>query len=81
MGHQLSDLGQLHDVGVDYMKVDASFVRDIDTNVGNQTLLRTLCTIGHSIGVIVIGEGVRTDEEWAMLKELGADGGTGPGIA
>ena len=80
MGHQLAELGQLHDVGLDYLKVDASFVRDIENNVGNQTLLRTLCTVGHSIGVIVIGEGVRTEEEWASLKELGADGATGPGI-
>lgn len=80
MGHQLAELGKLHDVGLDYLKVDASFVRDIENNMGNQTLLRTLCTVGHSIGVIVIGEGVRTEEEWASLKELGADGATGPGI-
>jgi len=81
MGHQLAELGLLHDAGVDYFKIDASFVRDIDSNTGNQTLLRTLCTVGHSIGVIVIGEGARTDEEWAMLQELGADGATGPGIS
>jgi diguanylate cyclase (GGDEF)-like protein len=81
MGHQLADLGQLHDVGVDYFKVDASFVRDIDNNIGNQTLLRTLCTVGHSIGVVVIAEGIRSDAEWATLQELGADGGTGPGIS
>ena len=31
-------------------------------------------------GMIVLAEGVRTPEEWAALKELGADGGTGPGI-
>ena len=80
MGHQLAELGQLHDIGVDYLKVDASFIRGIDENPGNQALLRTLCTVGHSIGVIVIGESVRTAEEWDMLKELGADGATGPGI-
>ncbi len=80
MGHQLAELGQLHDAGVDYFKIDASFVRDIDSNTGNQTLLRTLCTVGHSIGVAVIAEGVRSAEEWAMLQELGADGATGPGI-
>ena len=80
MGHQLAELGQLADVGVDYFKVDASFVRGVDENAANQTLLRTLCTVGHSIGVVVLAEGVRTPEEWAALKELGADGGTGPGI-
>ncbi|MEP0200684.1 MAG: EAL domain-containing protein [Halioglobus sp.] len=80
MGHQLSDIGKLSDVGVDYLKVDANFVRGIDENAANQTLLRNLCTVGHSIGVLVIGEGVRTEEEWTTLKEIGADGATGPGI-
>jgi EAL domain-containing protein (putative c-di-GMP-specific phosphodiesterase class I) len=80
MGLQLSELGQLHDIGVSYLKVDTNFVRDIDNNVANQTLLRSLCTAGHSIGVIVIGEGVCTAQEWEMLKEIGADGATGPGI-
>ncbi|RLA51808.1 MAG: GGDEF domain-containing protein, partial [Gammaproteobacteria bacterium] len=80
MGHQLSELGQLHDVDIDYLKVDTNFVRDIHHNVANQTLLHNLCTVGHSIGMIVIGEGVRTTEEWAMLKEVGVDGATGPGI-
>jgi EAL domain-containing protein (putative c-di-GMP-specific phosphodiesterase class I) len=31
--------------------------------------------------VIIIAEGVRSDEEWHMLKEIGFDGATGPGIA
>ena len=80
MGHQLSELGQLGDVGVDYLKVDATFVRGINENNANQNLLRSLCTVGHSIGMLVIGEGVRTDEEWETLKEIGLDGATGPGI-
>jgi EAL domain-containing protein (putative c-di-GMP-specific phosphodiesterase class I)/GGDEF domain-containing protein len=80
-GHQLAKLGQLHDVGLDYLKVDASFVRDVQNNPGNQTLLRTLCTIGHTIGVTMIAEGVNSGEEWNALKDLGIDGATGPGIA
>ncbi len=80
VGHQLSDLGKLHDIGVDYLKIDASFVRDVDNNVANQTLLRTLCTVGHSIGVKVYAEGVRTRAESATLRELGADGVSGPGV-
>lgn len=80
VGHQLAELGQLSDVGLDYLKIDASFVRGIDDNAANQTLLRTLCTVAHSIGLIAIGEGVSTEEEWAALKEVGADGATGPAI-
>ncbi len=81
IGHQLAKLGSLHDVGLDYLKVDASFVRNIQNNPGNQTLLRTLCTVGHTIGVSVIAEGVNDAEEWETLKELGVDGATGPGIS
>ncbi|QFU76899.1 EAL domain-containing protein [Halioglobus maricola] len=80
VGHQLAELGQLSDLGIDYLKIDASFVRDVNENAANQTLLRTLCTVGHSIGVNVYAEGVRNEAEWATLQELGADGATGPGI-
>lgn len=81
IGHQLAKLGTLHDVGLDYLKVDASFVRNVDNNPGNQTVLRTLCTVGHTIGVQVIAEGVQNQQEWTTLKELGIDGATGPGIS
>ena len=81
IGHQLAKLGELHDVGLDYLKVDASFVRDVQNNPGNQTLLRTLCTVGRTIGVSVIAEGVNNAAEWEALKELGLDGATGPGIS
>ena len=80
VGHQLAEIGQLHDIGLDYLKADASFVRDLPNNSANQTLLRTLCTVGHSIGVMVIAEGVRTDEERDVLDSLGFDGVTGPGV-
>lgn len=81
VGHQLSDLGRLHDVGVDYIKVDAAFVRDLDSNTTNQTLLRTLCTLGHSLGVLVIAEGVKSNAEWLVLENVGADGATGPEVS
>ncbi|MDZ7785191.1 MAG: EAL domain-containing protein [Halioglobus sp.] len=80
VGHQLAELGNLHDVGLDYLKVDASFIGDIDTNAGNQMLLRALCTLGHAIGVKVIAAGVAGEEEWVALLALGIDGATGPGV-
>ena len=80
VGHQLAELGKLHDVGVDYLKVDASFVRNIQDNPANQTLISALTALGHAIGVIVIAEGVETEAEWAKLKDLGMDGATGTGI-
>lgn len=81
VGHQLSKMGQLHDLGLDYVKIDTAFVREINTDESNQTLLRSLCTIVHSIGLMAIAEGVRTQEEWDTLKRLGVDGATGPAVS
>lgn len=77
---RISRLGELHDIGLDYIKFDASLVRDIDQHETNNTLLRGLCLIAHSIGIQAIAEGVTTEAEINTLKEIGMDGMTGPGI-
>jgi len=79
-GRELKRIGDLHDLGLDYIKVDASMVRSIDTEPGNQNVLRSLCMLAHSIGVQVIAEGVSTAQEQAALTRLGVDGVTGPGV-
>jgi EAL domain-containing protein (putative c-di-GMP-specific phosphodiesterase class I)/GGDEF domain-containing protein len=80
VGSLISRLGELHDVGLDYIKIDVSIIKDIDANEGNKTLLRGLCMIAHSIGAMAIAEGVVTENEQLALKQIGIDGMTGPGI-
>jgi EAL domain-containing protein (putative c-di-GMP-specific phosphodiesterase class I)/GGDEF domain-containing protein len=77
---RISRLGELHDIGLDYIKFDASLVRGIDGNETNKTLLRGLCMVAHSIGVQAIAEGVNNQAEIKSLKEIGIDGLTGPGV-
>lgn len=79
-GRQFSEIGKLHGIGLHYIKVDASFIRAIDTQTGNQAFLKGLCSIAHNIGLTVIAEGVQTTDELAKLPELGFDGATGPAI-
>lgn len=79
-GHQFSQIGQLHDLGLDYLKVDASFIRGIESNVGNATFLKGLCGIAHNMGFLVIAEGVTSVSEMEALWRLGFDGATGPGV-
>ena len=79
-GRQFSEIGRLHDIGLDYLKVDASFIRDIEQQPGNQAFVKGLCSIAHNIGLTVIAEGVRTAAELAALPELGFDGATGPAV-
>jgi EAL domain-containing protein (putative c-di-GMP-specific phosphodiesterase class I)/GGDEF domain-containing protein len=79
-GRQFSQIGQFHDIGLDYIKLDVSFIRGINSHSGNQAFLKGVCAIGHNIGVMVIAEGVSTKAEFDALKELGFDGATGPWI-
>lgn len=79
-GREFSRIGTLHDLGLHYLKVDGSFINDIDTQSGNQAFLEGLCQIAHNIGLLVIAEGVKRPEELAMLPRLGFDGATGPAI-
>ena len=79
-GRQFSEIGHLHDIGLDYLKVDGSFIRDIDKQPGNQAFVKGLCGIAHNIGLTVIAEGVQSPEELAALPALGFDGATGPAV-
>lgn len=79
-GSQIGHIGELHDVGLDYLKIDRAVVRDIDQSPGNQTFLRGLCTIAHAMGMMCIAEGVQNTQEAECLKALGFNGLTGPGV-
>lgn len=79
-GRQFSEIGRLHDLGLDYIKVDGSFVRGLYGNSGNQTFLKGLAAIAHSIGLQVIAEGVTNEEDLNALGPVGFDGATGPAV-
>lgn len=79
-GRQFSEIGRLHNLGLNYLKIDSSFVRKVDTSPGNQSFLKGACSIAHTIELLVIAEGVTTDAELGTLLDLGFDGATGPGV-
>ncbi len=78
VGRQLGDIGQLHDLGLSYLKVDSSFIRGLHYNTGNQNFLRGLTSIAHHIGTDVYAEGVVDPLELAELAALGLNGAAGP---
>jgi EAL domain-containing protein (putative c-di-GMP-specific phosphodiesterase class I)/GGDEF domain-containing protein len=80
-GRQFSEIGRLHDLGLDYLKVDGSFVRGLSGNPGNQAFLKGLSTIAHRIGLIVIAEGVTNESDLKALSLVDFDGATGPAVS
>lgn len=79
-GHHFAAIPMLAELGLDYIKMDGSFIRDIDQNPGNQEFLMGLCQMAHGMGIRVIAEGVRSDAEYETLTSLGFDGLTGPAV-
>lgn len=57
----------------DYVKIDMSIVRNIDTDPSRQELLRNLISYSHERSIMVIGEGVETSAEMQTLISMGVD--------
>lgn len=79
-GRHFKQIGLLHDMALDYVKVDGSFIRDINSNGGNQNFLRGLNSIAHKMGLQVYAEGVSDVDELNALDALGFDGATGTAV-
>lgn len=80
-GQRFGESQKLADLGLDYIKVHASFIHGIDENPGNQEFLKGFCSVAHAIGISVVAVGVQSEKELQVLKQLGFDGATGPGVA
>jgi len=78
VGRRFGEIARLQELGLDYLKVDASFIRGIDTNRENRAFLEGLASIARGMGAKVIAEGVQTSAELAALPSLGFEGATGP---
>ncbi|PHV11383.1 bifunctional diguanylate cyclase/phosphodiesterase [Chitinimonas sp. BJB300] len=77
-GRQFGHIPALHELQLDYVKIDGSFMRDIAQHPGNQQLVKAVISIAAGIGLQVIAEAVHEQAEWDVLRELGIDGMTGP---
>jgi diguanylate cyclase (GGDEF)-like protein len=80
VGLEFTKIRELQDIGLHYLKIDGAIIRDIDSNTGNQQFLSGLCKIGHSLGMLMIAEGVNSKAEKEKLEQLDIDGLTGPGV-
>jgi EAL domain-containing protein (putative c-di-GMP-specific phosphodiesterase class I) len=64
----LSHILELHP---DFVKLDISLVRDIDTNPARQAMIAGMCHFAAQSGTTLIAEGIETESEAQMLRELG----------
>jgi EAL domain-containing protein (putative c-di-GMP-specific phosphodiesterase class I)/CHASE2 domain-containing sensor protein len=55
------------------VKIDKVFIRDIDTNPGDHLLVQSIIEMAHSLGRLVVAEGVETPESISILRSLNCD--------
>jgi EAL domain-containing protein (putative c-di-GMP-specific phosphodiesterase class I) len=69
-GNGYSSLSYLRRLPMDTLKIDRSFVSDLDTNVEKQEIIRTIVGLARTLGMDVVAEGTETLDEIAYLKTL-----------
>lgn len=76
-GVAYGSLEAVMELAPDFIKVDMSLVRGIDTDPPRQELLRALHAVAGKLGGQIIAEGIETSEELATLQGLGVPYGQG----
>jgi len=72
-GTGLSSLGYLKQMPVDYLKIDGSFIRNMELNDIDFSMVSTINHLAHVMGISTIAECVENQIQLSMLQEIGVD--------
>lgn len=72
-GQGYSSLAYLSDLPVDLLKIDRRFVDRVDKEESNQAIVSAIVSLGRSLGLRIVAEGLERPEELEFLTEAGCD--------
>ncbi len=72
-GTGYSSLSYLKKLDIDYLKIDQSFVQNLENDINDQALCEAIIVMAHKLGLKVIAEGVETELQRDILVGFGCD--------
>lgn len=76
-GTGYSSLAYLKKLPVSEIKIDKSFIKDMELDVNDTVIVRSTIALGKNLGMKVVAEGVENQQIWALLGALGCDASQG----
>jgi diguanylate cyclase (GGDEF)-like protein/PAS domain S-box-containing protein len=76
-GTGYASLSHLKQFPVHVLKIDRSFVSNLETDVGDAAIVKAVLSLGQSLGIRAVAEGVETAAQASFLREHGCDLGQG----
>lgn len=76
-GTGYSSLAYLRKLDVDFIKIDQSFVRDLETSSETEMILRAIVDIAQGLRKLLVVEGIETEGQSNLIRDLGCDYGQG----
>ncbi|MEV8503552.1 EAL domain-containing protein [Actinoplanes sp. NPDC051475] len=76
-GTGYSSLNYLKQLPVDIIKIDRTFVEQVDTDADDVALVDAVVGLGQALRLQTVAEGIETDGQWEMLRRIGCDQGQG----
>jgi diguanylate cyclase (GGDEF)-like protein/PAS domain S-box-containing protein len=72
-GTGYSSLAQLKQLPIDVLKIDKSFIDEINQNDSGNAIVKSIIDLAHSLGITVVAEGVETKEQFYYLQKSHCD--------
>ena len=76
-GTGYSSLNYLHRLPVHHLKIDKSFVGQMQEETSNYKIVNTIIALSNQLGLTVVAEGIETEQQYLQLKQLGCQYGQG----
>ena len=72
-GTGYSNFNYLLKLQTDYIKIDGSLIKNLDTDIGSKVLVKTIVSFAKELGIKTIAEFVENEKIFSIVKELGVD--------